>query len=151
MEVVRKKVGKPTFLCFPYELFFAAGAGNRDLSFVPGYPHRLVTAGAVEMPMLPILQPFQKTQIFSIFLVAFVDIPGQKPQGCQDYQHIGQADQGQLDQSKGENVVEEIQTKGYPQQRHIQFVTAVAALHKPSKAGAQFFSKPTQPVADPVH
>ena len=42
------------------KFFFALGTGDGNLAFSFGYPHLLMAAGAVKIPVLTVLDPVKK-------------------------------------------------------------------------------------------
>ena len=80
----------PRFLSLFDEFLPTFGAGNGDLALALGYTDGLLTLGAGVILMLPVLQPFQKIQIFPIFPMPLVGIAGQNTENHNAHQPIGQ-------------------------------------------------------------
>ena len=119
------------FLRLADELFPALRAGNGDLAFLAGYPHLLLAARTVKIPMLTILETLDQHKKFPIFLVALIGFPGKTPENRPEQKNIRNSCQRQSDV----NVIFEKHchntgNKTNPQQQKIQFITAVAAGHK---------------------
>ena len=74
--------------CFLGEFFPAAGAGDGDLALAPGHPDHLAALGAVEIPVLPVLQTACQLQEFPVFLVALVGVPGQSPENGPEHHAV---------------------------------------------------------------
>ena len=63
-------------LGFADKFFFAPGAGDGDFSLATGNTHHLAALGAVEVAVIPVLQPIPELEKLPILLVALVGIPG---------------------------------------------------------------------------
>ena len=92
-EIKGKAVAKPLLLGFSDKLFPAFGAGDSDLSLATGHPDGLVALGAIEMLVLPVLDPVQDHQKPSVFPVALIGVPGEAPEKCPKHQDIGKGGQ----------------------------------------------------------
>ena len=88
-----KNPDKMSGLSFLNEFFFTLGAGDGNLPFSPGDPHRLAAAGTFIIPVLPVLQLFQKSQIPAIFLVTLVGIPGKSTENSPKHKRVGKSGQ----------------------------------------------------------
>ena len=119
-------------LCLLDKLFPALGTGDGDRALAFGYPDRLMALGAIEMPMLLILDPLQDHQVFPVFPIPLIGIAGQCAENGPNHQDIGQSGQ-----QCGHHRYPHEKQRHYAQRhtgdqdRHIQFVCAVAAHHEP--------------------
>ena len=71
------------------KFFTAFWAGDGDLALSPGNTHRLSAPGAVEISVVFVLDFLQKLEIFPVFLVPLVGIPGKTAEKCPEHQPIG--------------------------------------------------------------
>jgi len=76
------------FSGFLHEFFPAAGTGNGNLSLSSGYPHHLTALGAVEIPVLPVLDPAHQLQELPVLLIALISIPGQGPENGPEHHAV---------------------------------------------------------------
>ena len=81
------------------EFFFALGAGDGDLSLASGYTHRLAAAGAIEILMLPILDPLQQLQEFPVLLISLVGVAGEAAEQRPEHQTVGQQEEDHIQKS----------------------------------------------------
>ena len=77
-------------LGFLDKLFPALWAGDGDLAFSSGNPHHLAAPGTIIIAVLPILDPVHQLQIFPVFLIALVGIPGEAAENGQKHKTISQ-------------------------------------------------------------
>jgi hypothetical protein len=93
--------------------------------------------------MLPVFDPLQKAQIFPIFPVALIGIPGEAAENTPDHNDIRQG--GQHKACPGGKPLQDhrnqAQYKTQTQQRHIQFICAVPAGHKAAHCLSDFLKK----------
>jgi len=139
------------FLGFTDKFFFALGTGDGDFSFPSGDTNGLPAMGAVKMPVLPIFYSVQHPQIPAIFLIPAILIPGKRPENCPNHQHIRNHRQGKLYNCKGKQHSQNAANNTCPQDCHIQFIAAVATLHKVPHPCGQLFTKTAEPATDSVH
>ena len=135
----KRPVKRQTVLLgFANKFFPALGAGDGNFSLMAGNTHRLMTPGAVEMPMLFILQPFQKPQILPVFLVALVGVPGQAAENGPDHQAVAE---DKKDQIQPPGLGPHRQQAGHQsgaENHHIQPVCTVSPRHKSPEKRRQF-------------
>lgn len=84
-----KRLPLGCFLCLSYEFFLTFGAGDGDFAFAPGNPYLLAAAGAVKVAVLPVPKPLQKHQVFSVFPIALIGIPGERPEYRPNQKPVG--------------------------------------------------------------
>lgn len=129
------------------KLLFAPRTSDGNFSFAPGHANLLMAAGTVVISVLPILQLFQALQKFPILLIPLIGIPGQHTEDrpahkeiiCQHHQQT----EGGMGDKQGNQPCDNTGCQNY----HIQFIAAVAAGHKPTKAVPQ----PPHHIAEKVH
>ena len=102
-----------------YKLFPALGAGDGDLALAPGYPDTLPAAGAIEIPVLPILEPVDQQQKPPIFPVTPVGVPGQHPENAPAPQGVVHGHQNQLYRGVGDKQADDHQDHRRPQQKAV--------------------------------
>jgi hypothetical protein len=146
-----KRRRKPPLLSFLDKLFLALGAGNGDLAFASGNTHYLMAPGAIVIAVLPVFDPIQQLQIFPVFLVALVGIPGEAAENGPEQQAVGQQAQQHIQKIIFGKKSDEAQCHTGQQNGGIEFVRAIAAHHKTAEAYFQFFSKLAKPAAESIH
>lgn len=146
-----KSPQRTAFLCFLDKLFFTFWAGDGDFSLPPGYTDGLTAAGAIKISVFPVLYFFQKPQIFSVFLIALIGIAGKCPEDRPPHTKIRKQHQRQLQKRAGKQDLQYAGNQTGKQNRCIQFICAVAPLHKLPDCGSYLKTKLAQPVSKPVH
>ena len=124
------------------ELFLTAGAGDRDLALASGDPDPLAALGAVIVPVLPVLHPVQQLQVSAVLLIALVGVPGQAAEDRPDHQAVAEDPEAHLQHSAGQEAGQQARDHARHQDRDIQFVIAVTALHEAPRPGAQLHEEP---------
>ena len=61
---------------FLNKFFLTLWAGDGDLALSFRHPHRLTAPGTVKIPVFPILEPLQKSEILPVFLIPLVGVAG---------------------------------------------------------------------------
>ena len=146
-----KRRRKPPLLGFLDKLFLALRAGNGDLAFASGNPYHLTASGAIEIAVLPILDPVHQLQIFPVFLIALVGVPGEAAKNGPEHQAVGQQSQQHVQKSVFSEECNKTHHYAGEQNSGIEFVRAVAAHHKPAEANFQFFTQLVKPAAESIH
>ena len=82
-------------LGFTNEFLFTLGASDGDLTLSPGDTDLLPAAGAIVIAVFFILQLLQKQQIFPVFLITLISIPGEGSENSPAHQHIGEHEKRQ--------------------------------------------------------
>ena len=123
------------------KFFLALGTGDGNLTFSFGYPHLLMAAGAIVVTVILILQLLEEQQELPVFIIPLVNIPGQSAANSQDHEAVRDHGKQQFDRSKGHQHRQEGKTETCTQDRHIQFVCAVATCHKLPQAHTDFSEK----------
>ena len=121
------------------ELFPAAGTGDGDLALTPGNPDSLAALRAIEIAMLPVLDPVDERQEFPVFLVSLVGLPGEAAVQRPHQQRIIRQGEAQPDPPIGNKDADDHNDHRCPQKRHIQLVGTVTAGHEPLKPLRDFF------------
>ena len=132
-------MAKPLLLGFSDKLFPAFGAGDSDLSLATGDPDGLVALGAIEMLVLPVLDPIQDHQKPPVFPVTLIGVPGEAPEKSPKHQDIGKGGQDQ-GQTRGfrQKYGDQREDHAGTQDHGVQFVRAVTAHHKPLEPHTKF-------------
>ena len=120
-----------------YKFLLAFWAGNFDFSLALGHSYRLVAAGAVKIPMVPVLQLLHKLQIFPVFPIPLVNVPGEHPENGPAHQNIGKKSQRQIHQWQPDKHHHHTANNAAGQNGHIQLIRAVSAQHKMAKSGLE--------------
>ena len=115
------------------KLFFALGAGDGDFALASGNADSLATAGAAEILVLPILQPFHETQIAAVLLVALVGVAAEAAEKGIAGQAVRAKRENQAQHRAPQEYGHHAQHQRGHQKGDIQLVGAVAAGHKPAK------------------
>lgn len=80
-----------------FDKFFPAfGAGNGDFPFSLGDTNHLLTFGAGEIAVVPILQPVDGQQKPAVFLIPLIGIPAEAAYHRPDQHGVGAKGQGQI-------------------------------------------------------
>jgi hypothetical protein len=139
------------FLRLFYKLFLTFWAGNRDLTLAPGNSDRLPTPGTIKVPMVFIFYSVQQPEIFSVFLVPLVGVSGKCPENCPTHAHVRKRHQNQLQKRAGKQHLQNAGNQTRKQNCRIQFIGAVAPLHKVPGGCRNFCAQRPQPIAKTVH
>ena len=75
-------------LRFTDKFFLASGAGNGNFALAPGNPHHLAALGAIEVAILPVLDPGNQLQKLPVFQITLIGIPGQTAENSPDHQAV---------------------------------------------------------------
>ena len=116
------------FLCFSDKPLAAFGASDVDLAPASGYADGLLTPGAAEIPMFFVLQVVEKVQKCRVLTPSGLQIAGVHTEDAPEQRHIGQ--QTEKRQLLSQKRAQYHQHYAGNEQRHIQFVGAVAAQHE---------------------
>lgn len=131
---------QPLSLCLFNKFLTALGAFDRDFPLTSGYTHQLAALRAVILPVLAILNSLQKQQKLSVFLIPLIGISGKCSADCPNHQAVGESRQTQIQPPNRQNHGQQAGHDTCAQNKHIQFICAVATGHKMPK-----------PVADSSH
>ena len=131
--------------------FPAAGTGNGDFALAPGDSNSLMALGAVEITILPVLQPVINLQEFPVFLIPLIGIAGQAAADGPDHQAIAQRPENQIEGLHGNDHGEQACHQARAEDHHIQAVSAIAAGHEMPQSGGQFCGELPKPAADSIH
>ena len=140
-----------SFLSFLNEFFLALGAGDGNLTLASGHTHRLAATGAIEIAVLPVLQPLHHGQILPIFLVALVGVPGKTAEDSPEHQSVRNGRQQQIHRLPGNKHGEQTDHNTRAQDGHIQFIRSVAACHKATQTCGELCTQAAKKSADSVH
>jgi hypothetical protein len=119
------------------ELFSAAGATDADLALVTGDADTLLAVGAMEIAVIPILEPGPQIQPLLVLHLSQGNVLGEDPIHCEaGYTGIQEAEQTVEEVAPQEHIqqiVQQAQDQHGKDQNEIQLVGAVTAIHKASK------------------
>ena len=139
------------FLRFADKFLLAPGAGDGDFALAPGNPDGLAALGAVEIAVVPVLEPVKDQQEFPVLLVALVGIPGEGPEDGPEHQPVAEGPENgphrQIAEQGGENAGHQAGA----QNDHIQPVRAVPARHKAAQSGGEPSTGLAQPHRQFIH
>ena len=134
-------------LRFTNEFTAAFGAADIELSLAAGNTHPLLAAGTAKIAVLPIPQAGKEIHKAAVFLPTLIDISGETAENIkaqrQQHQHVQDRGndtcvEGIFPQEQAQNHIDDAQNHCPHQKGHIEFVRAVAALHKAPKTAADF-------------
>jgi hypothetical protein len=108
----------------------AFGAGDGNFAFTARDTNHLTAPGTLENPVFAVFETIKKQQKSVVFLISFVDIPGEGSENSPD--HTAVADEGQrqgyigIPYKHGDNGTNQTGS----QNRHIQLISTVAPSHE---------------------
>lgn len=124
----------PGTLGFLNKFFLTLGAGNRNFALAPGHTHRLLAARTLEIPMVPVLDLFQKLQILPVFPIALIGVPGKAAEDRPTHQNIGDHRQNNVYHTYPDKHSQQTCHKSCHQNCCVQLIGTVATLHKSADA-----------------
>ena len=144
-------MGRPYCLTFLDKFFPATGAGDGDLSLTPGNPDGLAALGAFKIPVIPVPDAVHEFQKSPVLLVPLVGIPGEAAENGPEHQNIGYTMENQIDQRVPDEQGQDDHHQGSAQNRAVEFVVAVAALHKAAEGQAELCAGLAEEIPESVH
>ena len=136
-RLASRRGGLFLFLSLLYELFPAFGAGDGNLALASGNANGLVALGALEVAVLPVLEPVHHLAILPVFLVALVGVLGEAPENHQTQETVGNQGQDHIETGDPDEHGQQTAHHAHTQQGHIQMVVAITAGHKLSQIGKE--------------